>query len=80
MNLENAGPDSTHTVPGIPSLPLARGLLILALVQIGLKNKKGREKYYAMFFFSLLPFPPFSYHMYWNSAGERNYSSSPQNT
>lgn len=48
MNLENAGTDS-HTLLGIPFLPLARGLLMLALVQIGLKNKKGREKYYSTF-------------------------------
>lgn len=42
------------------------------MVQIGPKNKKGREKYYSTSFFSsLLPFPPFSYHMYWNSVGER---------
>lgn len=48
-------------MPGIPSLPLARGLLILALVQIGLKNKKiekkkKRERKILLNVFSSLPF------------------------
>jgi len=76
VNLENAG---TDTVPGIPSLPLATGLLILALIKIGLKNKNRRKKYYSMFNF-LFSFATFSTsnHTYWNSAGGR--TESPQNT
>lgn len=67
----------THTFTGIPSLPLARRLLILALVEIGLENKKREWKMLLHCYFSSLPFPPFSSQLRCYSIKEQNHPVFP---